>query len=581
MSATFGEYTLLPFNVFSASSIRQSISVVLMSSQITCDRVILTLSTALPAGEKSAGHHPIAKALQRVNLDPQLPPQGILVVRKLSPDQPLANAWRPMRAWEQQTQTQITQNWRTAARPALDPVPASANAVWFADTAEWLACLSWDLFQGTARQRWWWQSWLKRPQPSLSHTLFHLWQPEARWLPHTLRLLYTRHGQSIETLIAQLTDAQAIALIQHIQTAYQLPASAIAAYSPPHPLSPSSSPSPPSPLSPNLPLSLPAAARTFTQLCFTLAYNPTFLREPAPREPTPPSAFPNSNEPSTESLALQSLTPPISTTESSISQPLMSSSFSPTDSALNGPDSSEHSSASPPARPSALNQDAQAQRKYSPEPELKSSSRADHSPSPGPPSTLPLEADLQNSPPSLPEIDHPSSTPSPLHPSTPPPIPTQLGGLWYLINVLVPLNWPHPDLCPNPWHQLYALAQHLLDEPTPDSVWQLLLDLSETDLPDDLTPWLAATLPELDQYLTTLSLPSSLASPSSPSSPSLHLPSSLSSHLPTPAEIHPSRTHIDIVFSLDQISLDLRLAGLDRDPGWVPELARVITFHYL
>jgi hypothetical protein len=155
-------------------------------------------------------------------------------------------------------------------------------------------------------------------------------------------------------------------------------------------------------------------------------------------------------------------------------------------------------------------------------------------------------------------------------------------------------------LCPNPWHQLHTLARHLLPEPTPDPVWQLLLDLSETDLPDTLTPWLNATLPEIHDYLTTQlphPLPPSISfDPSIPPSPHppipltnppthpptyppTHLPS-LSPYLPTPAHIHPSRTHIDIVFSLEHISLDLRLAGLDRNPGWVPELARVITFHY-
>jgi hypothetical protein len=47
-----------------------------------------------------------------------------------------------------------------------------------------------------------------------------------------------------------------------------------------------------------------------------------------------------------------------------------------------------------------------------------------------------------------------------------------------------------------------------------------------------------------------------------------------------PATLYVTRTHIDVLFSLEQIRLDVRMAGLDRDPGWVPELARVIAFHY-
>jgi hypothetical protein len=37
---------------------------------------------------------------------------------------------------------------------------------------------------------------------------------------------------------------------------------------------------------------------------------------------------------------------------------------------------------------------------------------------------------------------------------------------------------------------------------------------------------------------------------------------------------------VDLFFRLDQIDVRARLAGLDRDPGWVPALGRVITFHY-
>lgn len=41
-----------------------------------------------------------------------------------------------------------------------------------------------------------------------------------------------------------------------------------------------------------------------------------------------------------------------------------------------------------------------------------------------------------------------------------------------------------------------------------------------------------------------------------------------------------TRTHVDLVMRLDQVSVPVRLAGLDRNPGWVSELGRVITFHF-
>jgi hypothetical protein len=38
--------------------------------------------------------------------------------------------------------------------------------------------------------------------------------------------------------------------------------------------------------------------------------------------------------------------------------------------------------------------------------------------------------------------------------------------------------------------------------------------------------------------------------------------------------------HVDLIFDLDDISLPLRLAGLDTDPGWLPAFGRVIRFHF-
>ena len=39
-------------------------------------------------------------------------------------------------------------------------------------------------------------------------------------------------------------------------------------------------------------------------------------------------------------------------------------------------------------------------------------------------------------------------------------------------------------------------------------------------------------------------------------------------------------THVDLVMSLDDVSVPIRLAGLDRDPGWLPQFGRVIKFHF-
>ncbi|MDH5179218.1 MAG: hypothetical protein OEZ39_14560 [Gammaproteobacteria bacterium] len=46
------------------------------------------------------------------------------------------------------------------------------------------------------------------------------------------------------------------------------------------------------------------------------------------------------------------------------------------------------------------------------------------------------------------------------------------------------------------------------------------------------------------------------------------------------ARIYASSSHIDLVTGMENISLAVRCSGLDRDPGWMPELGKVVLFHY-
>ncbi len=48
-----------------------------------------------------------------------------------------------------------------------------------------------------------------------------------------------------------------------------------------------------------------------------------------------------------------------------------------------------------------------------------------------------------------------------------------------------------------------------------------------------------------------------------------------------PGRVLVTSTHVDAVLSLQDIDLAVRMAGLDRDPGWVPQLGRIVLFHFL
>jgi hypothetical protein len=45
-------------------------------------------------------------------------------------------------------------------------------------------------------------------------------------------------------------------------------------------------------------------------------------------------------------------------------------------------------------------------------------------------------------------------------------------------------------------------------------------------------------------------------------------------------QLYVTPSHVDLVMPLDGVSLPVRLAGLDFDPGWLPAYGRVVQVHY-
>jgi hypothetical protein len=48
-----------------------------------------------------------------------------------------------------------------------------------------------------------------------------------------------------------------------------------------------------------------------------------------------------------------------------------------------------------------------------------------------------------------------------------------------------------------------------------------------------------------------------------------------------PGRVAATRTHVDAFFPLAQADLRVRIAGVDVNPGWVPWLGRIVSYHYL
>jgi hypothetical protein len=53
------------------------------------------------------------------------------------------------------------------------------------------------------------------------------------------------------------------------------------------------------------------------------------------------------------------------------------------------------------------------------------------------------------------------------------------------------------------------------------------------------------------------------------------------SSLTSPGRVQVTSTHVDVLLNLEDVDLPMRVAGLDRDPGWVPVLGRIVLFHFL
>lgn len=152
---------------------------------------------------------------------------------------------------------------------------------------------------------------------------------------------------------------------------------------------------------------------------------------------------------------------------------------------------------------------------------------------------------------------------------------TQMGGFFYLINALRPL-----------------LTAEFLAEKSLATGWSLLLDCA----------WLLAARanleldPALLRFLAAAIHGDSLEdlARGSPSRTGQNLFAQLeeifeqksfwqeaNNLLLCAAQVTANASHIDVFYSLDSVRLDIRLAGLDINPGWVPWLGRVVTFHYL
>ncbi len=164
------------------------------------------------------------RLLNNVDLPPRdLPPGSLLLVQKIYVSTPLSSSTSTQSRWAEQLHAQIETLYRTAARAALGPIPMNATSVFFADTAEMLACLTLDLLKGRAWQRWYWQGVLRRvPRvPEVPGSIIAaLWSEHAAFVPAMLS--YIRE-EELQAAIALLSLPEASRVIAALNAGFALP----------------------------------------------------------------------------------------------------------------------------------------------------------------------------------------------------------------------------------------------------------------------------------------------------------------------------------------------------------------------
>lgn len=208
----------------------------------------------------------------------------------------------------------------------------------------------------------------------------------------------------------------------------------------------------------------------------------------------------------------------------------------------------------------------------------------------------------------------------PVYPTTPnlnpeEPLQTGLGGVLYLLNLLARHELPERDEAT--WGLasglgltglLRVLAGPLLPEAERDPLWAILASLEGFDLEQPLgatmlipvqptdtavgvptfSPWFSPTGEALQEVLSqplTRALQAWMRQHLPPLLSDLAgaigaPPDQLAPYLQIRGRLWLTETHLDLELSIEEIRLPIRLAGLDANPGWVPALRRVVSFHF-
>lgn len=546
-----------------------------------------------------------------------LPPTAVFLVRRLTDPLPgqmaESGAVRVRTPWETAVRHRLAQQVSQAVRPQIGWLPPDADAVLFSDEAEMLACLSLALRHGIAHQRWWW----RRLLPQLANqTISGLWRERPHQLPAILHILTRWH--KAEPLLTTLSSAAAATILHTLAKAYGVPNFQTVQEKPFISQSEQRNRELDRVKTQQFPAAAPWAAwvdavempgqLTVAQM---LLLGVGLMLHRRPTAVTTPAFAQSVHYWQEAQLEIKTLA-------------------SAGDLGATKPSEFDQADINPDAETDSRNE-ASSETAVSPkhgtldakpvDALLETATRQSGLDQPIAP---PLTAQLVYN-----EPEQEAVPPVPIAQGTRPQsfaegVETQLGGIFYLCNVMQRLRlldsfdpafaltqqigpWGvlevlarallgkrHQSLRTDPvWKalatldgrlptQLPGINFHLPGEPTiptawiSDSAWPMFnqQNLAKRPFLQSINPflleWLMLVLPRISHHLYTV----------------LHLddPVNLSdlgqTVLVLNGRLFVTTTHVDLLFRLEGISLPLRMAGLDIDPGWVPALGRVVQFHF-
>ncbi|HEV7505502.1 MAG TPA: hypothetical protein VGS07_11365 [Thermoanaerobaculia bacterium] len=513
---------------------------------------------------------------------PSMPEQAILCIRKLHDPLPggldlrSSAAPRPA-AWEAAMRSAIAGAMRGAVRPALGPVPANADAVLFADRSELLACAARDGLRGALTIHWWWTHLLRGERSTAA--VIREWARTPAYVPAAVELLAAK-GEIAE-LARAVPAGESVRLIEAVLRAHALPALAsdivtalTASFATATTLmkeQPSASPAVAQPhatppwraIVPDLaPAMLTVEQQSFIAVALVLRRAPALARsEPFAREVVAWIEGARQLE-GLRAMPAASRPIPLNAADSPHDSPTLGESRSDASPAA------EHGTAEPPT----------AHSRWETAPE-----------------TAPREAQLSNSP----KIDDPLaldatpeaeviSTSANREASEPPlqdltldiSVDSDFAGVFFLLNVGIALglysDFTSPVQCGislDIWDFLALMGAEIADLED-DPIGPLLATLANrkdeeppgADFvpPNDqsMSEWLDTTVERIRDRLA-------LAGIEDPSRVIRRY-----------GRITTTPAHLDVYFSLAAHPIEIRLAGLDRNPGWIPAAGRHVAFHF-